>query len=87
MRKPEAEGSCGLDIHIGYIQEDTVRKRINISVTEDTEERLKQYAWEQHKNVSQAITDWIWTAKVKNGQIRGQQSINSRSAEKNAGNR
>lgn len=52
-----------------------MKKRINISVTEDTEERLKQYAWEHHKNVSQAITDWIWSVKVKNEQIRGQTNL------------
>ena len=46
--------------------------RINISVDEDTAERLRQYAWEQHSSVSKAITDLIWSAKVKNGQIRGQ---------------
>lgn len=52
-----------------------MKKRINISVAEDTAERLKQYAWEHHKNVSQAITDWIWSVKVKNEQIRGQKNI------------
>ena len=52
-----------------------MKKRINISLSEDTIERLKQYAWENHTNVSQAITDWIWSVKVKNTQIRGQQSI------------
>lgn len=49
-----------------------MKQRVNISVTEDTAERLKQYAWEHHTSVSQAITDWIWSAKVKNEQIRGQ---------------
>lgn len=51
------------------------KKRLNISVTPDTEERLKQYAYENHKSVSQAITDWIWGEKVKNETIRGQQSM------------
>lgn len=49
-----------------------MKRRVNISVTEDTAERLKQYAWEHHTSVSQAITDWIWAAKVKNEQVRGQ---------------
>lgn len=49
-----------------------MKQRVNISVTEDTAERLKQYAWEHHTTVSQAITDWIWSAKVKNEQVRGQ---------------
>lgn len=52
-----------------------MKKRVNISLSEDTIERLKQYAWEHHTNVSQAITDWIWSEKVKNSQIRGQQTI------------
>jgi hypothetical protein len=54
-----------------------MKKRINISVSEDTAERLKQYAWENHKNVSQSITDWIWSVKVKNEQIRGQLTLDS----------
>lgn len=46
--------------------------RMNISVDEDTAERLRQYAWEHHSSVSKAISDLIWSAKVKNEQIRGQ---------------
>ena len=52
-----------------------MKQRINISITPDTAERLRQYAWEQHKSVSQAITDWIWSEKVKYTQIRGQTSL------------
>lgn len=52
-----------------------MKHRVNISITPDTAERLKVYAWENHKTVSQAITDWIWSAKVKNTQIRGQTSL------------
>lgn len=48
-----------------------------MSLTEDTLQRLKQYAWENHKNVSQAITDWICSEKVKNGQIRRQMTMGS----------
>ena len=51
------------------------KKRINIYVTEDTSERLKQYAWENHTSVSHAITEWIWHAKIKNEQVRGQTSL------------
>lgn len=40
--------------------------RVNISLDESTLERLKQYAFENHTNVSQAITDLIWKQKVKN---------------------
>lgn len=41
--------------------------RVNISITLDTAERLKQYASEHHTNVSQAITDWIWSEELKGG--------------------
>lgn len=52
------------------------RIRVNISVEPDTAERLKQYAFENHMNVSQAIEYWIWNiAKVKNSQVRGQQHL------------
>lgn len=51
-------------------------KRVNIYISEDTAQRLKQYAWENHTSVSHAITEWIWHAAVRNSQIRGQTSIN-----------
>lgn len=49
--------------------------RVNISIDESTHERLKQYAFEQHKTVSAAITDWIWAQKVKGENLRGQISF------------
>lgn len=52
--------------------------KVNLSLDSDTAERLKQYAFEQHKTVSQAVTDWIWKEKVKNEQIRGQESLFSK---------
>lgn len=52
------------------------KTRVNISLSEDTLERLKQYAYENHTTVSGAITDWIWNkAKVKNSQIQGQTTL------------
>ena len=51
------------------------RVKVNLSLEESTAHRLKQYAFEQHKTVSQAVTDWIWNEKVKNEQIRGQKSL------------
>lgn len=39
--------------------------KVNISVTPDTAERLKKYAEENHTNVSQAITSWIWSRELK----------------------
>lgn len=52
------------------------KKRVNIYISEDTVERLKQYAWENHTSVSHAITEWIWHTKVKNEQVRGQTNLN-----------
>ena len=49
--------------------------RMNISVDEDTAEGLRQYAWEHHSSVSKAISDLIWSSKVRNDQIRGQLSL------------
>ncbi len=49
--------------------------RVNISITEETAERLKQYAYEHHTTVSQAITDWIWKQKVTCENIQGQEKI------------
>ena len=52
------------------------KKRIDITLTPDTIERLKQYAYENHLgSVSAAVTDLAWKAKVKNTQLRGQQSL------------
>lgn len=53
------------------------RKRVNISISEDTSLRLKQYAKEHHTNVSQAITDWIWSVKLTQPQPKGQHSMES----------
>lgn len=54
-----------------------MKTRINVSLSDDTVERLKQHAWERHTTVSQAITDWIWATKVRHDQVRGQMSISS----------
>lgn len=51
------------------------KRRVNIYLSADTAERLKQYAWENHTSVSHAITQWIWHTKVKNEQIRGQATL------------
>lgn len=52
--------------------------RVNISVSPDTLERLKQYACENHLSVSGSITQWIWRENVKSDQIRGQLSLKDR---------
>lgn len=51
------------------------KKRVNLYLSEDTVERLKQYAWENHTSVSHAVTEWIWHTKVRNEQVRGQISF------------
>lgn len=53
------------------------RKRVNISISEDTLERLKQYAFENHigNGVSGAVEDLVWKAKVSGTQVRGQMSL------------
>lgn len=50
--------------------------RLNLSLDEDTLERIRQYAWENHSTISKAVTDLTWAAKVKNSQVRGQLSLN-----------
>ena len=54
---------------------ENVKKRVNIYISEDTADRLKKYAWENHTSVSHAITEWIWHVKIKNDQVRGQMKM------------
>ena len=42
-----------------------MKKRINISLDEETIERLKELAETSHKNVSQWITDAVWSDDKK----------------------
>lgn len=54
------------------------KKRINISISEDTQERLLQYAFENHLQggLSGAIEHIAWQViKVKNSQVKGQMSL------------
>ena len=59
----------------GTLNDQQQKKRVNIYLSADTVERLKQYAFENHTSVSHAITDWIWRTKIKNDQVRGQQHL------------
>ena len=43
----------------------TMKKRINISLDEETLQKLKKLAANSHRNVSQWITDKIWEADEK----------------------
>lgn len=40
------------------------KEMMTISLSPDTKERLKKYASQKRKSVSQAITDWIWNLPV-----------------------
>ena len=73
MRDPTVRMQCADHVYEG--ENRMAKIRMNISVDEDTAERLRQYAWEHHSSVSKAISDLVWSAKVKNEQIRGQQKI------------
>ena len=56
------------------------KKRVNISIGEDTQERLLQYAYENHLQggLSGAIEHIAWQViKVKNAQVRGQMTLGS----------
>ena len=50
-------------------------KKITITLTFDTAERLEQLAFKTHSSKSKAITDLIWAAKVKNQNVRGQMNF------------
>ena len=55
------------------------KKRVNITITEETQERILQYAYENHLQggLSGAIEHIAWQVlKVKNAQVRGQSSMN-----------
>lgn len=41
------------------------RIRLNITIEEDTKERLQAYADQHHTNISRAIEAWIWNEEVK----------------------
>ena len=41
------------------------KEMMTISLTPDTKGRLRAYAEQNHKSVSQAITDWVWSLPVQ----------------------
>ena len=44
--------------------DDALQKvRVNISITKETKQRLKNYADYKNVSVSQAISDWIWSTR------------------------
>lgn len=52
------------------------KQTINISVSPDTKERLKEYANMKHTTISQAITDWIWRQPLKSENATGMEKKN-----------
>ncbi len=40
------------------------REMMTISLSPETKQRLKDYAKQTRRSVSQAITDWIWSQTV-----------------------
>ena len=54
------------------------KKRVNITIAEDTQERILQYAYENHLQggLSGAIEHIAWQVlKVNNTQVKGQTSM------------
>lgn len=51
--------------HTRKDQEKMGRIRINISIEEETKERLERYAEQHHTNISRAIEQWIWNEEIK----------------------
>lgn len=54
------------------------KTRVNITISQDTKERLLQYGYENHVQggLSGAIEYIVWhVIKVKNAQVRGQSSF------------
>ncbi len=56
-------------------KEQALQERPPIILSHDTLERLEQFAYENHTTPTQALTDMVWKAKVKNANIRGQMSF------------
>ncbi len=56
-------------------KEQAIQERPPILLSPDTFERLEQFAYENHTTPTQALTDMVWKAKVKNANIRGQMSF------------
>lgn len=55
------------------------KRRTNITISEETKERILQYAYENHLQggLSGALEHIAWhVLKVKNTQVKGQSSLN-----------
>lgn len=49
--------------------------KVTISIEQNTADRLKQIAYENHMNVSQYITQHVWKTKVKYENLPGQEKL------------
>ena len=47
------------------------KEQMTLSFAQDTKDRLKAYAEERHTNVSQLITQWIWSVELKSEKESG----------------
>ncbi|MBR1854069.1 MAG: hypothetical protein IJ794_13165 [Lachnospiraceae bacterium] len=48
-----------------------MKKKINISVDEETSQKLRELAEKSHKNMSQWITDKVWETDEKERRSKG----------------
>lgn len=48
-----------------------MKSRINISLDEDTLQKLKEIAAKEHKNVSQWVTDQVWMTEKSSEREKG----------------
>ena len=55
----------------------TNKKRTNITISDETKERLLQWGYENHVSggLSGAIEALAWSAKVKHSVLRGQEKM------------
>ena len=51
---------------------DMKKEQMTLSFTQDTKDRLREYAEEKHTNVSQLITQWIWSVELKSEKKDGE---------------
>lgn len=52
------------------------KEAMTLSFSAETKARLKNYAEQNHKTVSQAITDWIWAQPIKQISVSVQEQEN-----------
>ena len=59
-----------------YAEDGRGFERLTVQLDNNTVERLKDWAWQNHcRDCSAALTTIIWKLKVEKGQIRGQMNL------------